>query len=358
MTEPSDAYRYTRYLYAHWRLIAGTCVIAMALALAFTLSRPARYAATCRVLVEPPMGGDVRGAFAVSSIYLESLKTYELFAASDSLFLRALDHFQLRQRYAGVPMESLKTGILKVKMLPYTRILEIQVTLHDPKIAHALALFLAQETVKMNRTINSEGDAELVQDLENQDKDARARMQSSESALTKMVAQEPIDGLQRELRAAGDLRSTLQRQLLSTEQDTSDAADAGAAARAAMLRKQLAQVEQDITAKEDLLAQRTAQRSRLDAERTASQEAYTAVENHLRQVRSDAGARGERLRIIDPGIIPERPTSPNVPLAVFAALLLGILAPVIYLTLSLSYHTQRSSVRRTTLRVAGTGSDE
>ena len=123
------------------------------------------------------------------------------------------------------------------------------------------------------------------------------------------------------------------------------------------LRKQLAQAEQDMTGKENLLALRMAERDRLDAERTASQAAYAAVETRLGQMRGDLGYRGEHLKIIDPGIVPERPSSPNTPLNVFAALLLGILAPIVYLTLELSYQTQRSSARRSALRVTGTGRD-
>src|ERR1017187_564961 len=113
-------------------------------------------------------------------------------------------------------------------------------------------------------------------------------------------------------------------------------------ARADTLRKQLAQVERDLIAKEELLARRMAERDRVDAERTASQEAYTTVETRLSQVRSDRGYRSERLKIIDPGIVPEQPSAPNIPLRVLAALLLGLVVPVIYLTLELSHRLRRA----------------
>ena len=60
--------------------------------------------------------------------------------------------------------------------------------------------------------------------------------------------------------------------------------------------------------------------------------------------------RGERLRIIDPGIVPERPSSPNIPLNVLAALFLGLVLPVIYLTLQMSYQEQRAGSRRSVLQ--------
>src|ERR1035441_2100086 len=118
------------------------------------------------------------------------------------------------------------------------------------------------------------------------------------------------------------------------------------------LRKQLAQVERDQTAKEELLARRMGERDRVDAERTATQEAFTTVETRLSQVRSDRGYRSERLKIIDPGIVPEQPSAPNIPLHVLAALLLGLVVPAIYLTLELSYRTQRSDASREAAPVA------
>src|SRR5450755_5072972 len=99
MPESVNTYRYLSFLGSRWRLIAASCAIAGALALAVSLMAPQQYTATCRILIEHPAGVDVRSALGVSNIYLESLKTYEHFAASDSLFLRALDQFQLRQRY-------------------------------------------------------------------------------------------------------------------------------------------------------------------------------------------------------------------------------------------------------------------
>jgi hypothetical protein len=56
------------------------------------------------------------------------------------------------------------------------------------------------------------------------------------------------------------------------------------------------------------------------------------------------------LKIIDPGIVPEKPSSPNVPLNVAAALLLGLVLPVLYLTLAMNYQEQRAESRRTVYR--------
>jgi len=357
MPESVDAYRYLSFLRSRWWFIAASCAIAVSLALSVSLALPKKYTATCRILIEPPAGADLR---AVSPMYFESLKTYEHFAASDSLFLRALDQFHLRQRSPDQPVESLK-GMLKVAMVRDTKILEIKVTLPDPKTAQALAQYLGEETVKLSRTVDQEGNRELTQEIEKQEADARARLDQSEAAWTRMLSQRPIGKLQEEIQNGSELEASLERQLMRAGEDAAEAQPGEAAAgraRAETLRKQLAQVKRDLTSQEELLAGRLAERDRLDAERTASQTAYNAIGSRLSQMRSDLAYRSERLKVIDPGIVPERPSSPNVPLNLFAALLLGIVAPVVYLTLELSYQAQRSNARRSTLRVTGTGTDE
>lgn len=359
-----NTYRYLSFLASRWRFIAASCAIAVSLALGVSLLRPKQYTATCRILIEPPAGTDIRSALGVSPIYLESLKTYEHFAGSDSLFLRALDRFQLRQRFPDRPVESLKSGILKVGMVRDTKILEIKVTLTDPKTAQALAQYLGEETVKLSLSVDQEADQDLSQAIEKQESEARAQLDKSEAAWTQTIAQRPVQGLQQDVQSGADLKSSLERQLLRAEADASESQTADAAAsraRADTLRKQLAQVERGLTATEELLARRMAERDRVDAQRTASQEAYTTVETRLSQVRADRGYRSERLKIIDPGIVPEQPSAPNIPLRLLAALLLGLVVPAVYLTLELSYRTQRAVGQASrpvqTLRAAGTRDD-
>ena len=70
------------------------------------------------------------------------------------------------------------------------------------------------------------------------------------------------------------------------------------------------------------------------------------MEARLRDARGESGFRGERLRILDPGIVPERPSSPNVPLNVAAALLAGLVLPILYLTLEMSFQSRRATLAR------------
>src|SRR5271157_2973213 len=95
MVESFDSFRYIGYLQSCWRQIAASAGIAVALAAGISLMMPARYTATARIVIQPPAGADVRSSTSVSPIYLESLKTYEQFASSDSLFQKAAQRFQL-----------------------------------------------------------------------------------------------------------------------------------------------------------------------------------------------------------------------------------------------------------------------
>ncbi len=96
---------------------------------------PNRYMSTARVRIEPPAGSDPRGAMAVSPIYLESIKLYELVAGGDRLFLDAIDHFKLPRTGS---VERLKRSVRKATGPRNTKVLEISATLHEPTQAREL----------------------------------------------------------------------------------------------------------------------------------------------------------------------------------------------------------------------------
>ena len=57
-----------------------------------------------------------------------------------------------------------------------------------------------------------------------------------------------------------------------------------------------------------------------------------AALTRLRDVQSVSGTRSERLRIIDPGIVPQRPSSPDIVLTVAVACLLAAIFSLLYVT--------------------------
>lgn len=333
-------------LRARWRSVAVACGVAAGLALGVSLILSNEYTAVSRIVIDPPAGSDSRISTAVSPIYLESLRSYESFASSDDLFLKAVERFGLRRDAA--PIDKLKKSMLKVEMPRNTRILEIRATLSDPKKAHELALYIAEETVKLNQAMTREGDRELSSEAEKLDAETHARLRSAEQAWSEASTQAPVDSLQAELDGDQELRSALQRDVAESEVllPESDA-------RVERYRRQLATLQNSITAKQKVLAQRTARLDRLTAERTAAQAATKAAEARLQEVRSALGSRGERLRVIDPGIVPERPSFPNIPLNVGIALFAAVVLSALWIALELSYSAQRAELNRRSIRVAG-----
>ena len=362
MADSFDAFRYVSYMRSRWRLIAASCAIAAALALAATLIQTREYTATARIVIEPPAGMDSRSAMAVSPIYLESLKTYENLATSDSLFSKAMERFDLRSVAGAGPIESLKKRVLKVEIVRNTRILEIGATLPEARKAQALARFVAESTVEMNRSMVTEGDRDLLQGIEREAREVRAQLQEADVRWAQLVVSEPVDDLRAALGEAAGLRSTIRQQILSVEQEIADCAERAkqatgselsqirkeaseAHARLDEMRKQIETLDHQYAEREKLLAVRLAHRDNLEAERKSDQAVLAATEARLREARGNAGYRGERLEIVDPGIVPERPSSPNLPLNLAAALLLGVVLPVLYLTLEMSYREQRAGQR-------------
>ena len=348
MTGSLDAFRYMSYVRLRWRLIAATCLIAVVLAGGFSLALPREYTATARIVIEPPAGADPRSAMAVSPIYLESLKTYEQFASSDSLFQRAAERFQLRALMGPRSIETLKKSVLKVGIVRNTRILEIEATLPHAAKAQALAQFLAEQTVAMNQSLVTQGGRDLLEGVEQQAREAKAQLDRTDKQWTQLLATDPVDDLQNAIFQAGEFRATLEERMANLSLDTTETGktpqeQANARARLQELRRQLETLNRDTAEKEKLLAGRTARKERLSAQRTADQTALAAIEQRVRETRNDLGYRGERLTIIDPGVIPERPSSPNTPLNLSVALLLGLLLSLVYLALEMNYRQQHAA---------------
>jgi uncharacterized protein involved in exopolysaccharide biosynthesis len=257
--------------------------------------------------------------------------------------------------------------VLKVQIVRNTRIMEIAATLPDPKKAQALAQFLAEATVELNRSSVAESDQDLVAGFAAQERDARARLTEAETEWTHAVANEPVDALQAVIEQAADGRAKLQERIQSVELEIADVGErlkqAPAAEQAELrreesnarvrldeMRKQVQEFDRQNTEREKLLATRQAHRDKFEADRKAAQTALAAAEGRLREARSESGYRGERLKIIDPGIVPQRPSSPNIPLNVVGALLAGLVLPILYLTLEMSFQEQRAASRRSALR--------
>jgi uncharacterized protein involved in exopolysaccharide biosynthesis len=268
MADSPDVTQYMAHVWSRWRFVAAACAIAFALSLGASLWTPAQYTATARILIEPPATGS---AMAVSPIYLEMLRSYEHFARSDNLFQRALEKFELRRERPGRSIESWKRAILHVETPRNTRILEIAVTLPDPRKAQAMAQFLAEETVRATRAVGDESELEAIAKME-------AQVKALDDELNRMGI--PAD-------------------------------------------------------------QRIVRRETPGLRRSGLEVAWDLVRQRLEEVRAASGARTERLRLVDRGIVPESPSSPKVRRNVFVAVVFAFAASLLYLTIRYAIDAQR-----------------
>jgi uncharacterized protein involved in exopolysaccharide biosynthesis len=105
-----------------------------------------------------------------------------------------------------------------------------------------------------------------------------------------------------------------------------------------------------------VLAQQTAREEDLQAVLTAARASYQSAVQRMADLRASRGSRSEWLRVVDPGIVPQRPSSPNVPLILIGAGAFALFGSLLYLTISFSFTRERRRYRPP-LRIATHGAD-
>lgn len=364
MHRVSRGLEFAGYLRSQWYAIVASCGVALLLTGVVSFLLPKRYTATASIVIEPPAGNDPRAATAVNSVYLESLITYERYASSDTLFLRALDGLHLRERYGGASIESLKSRILSVTKPLNTKIVEISATLEDPREAQAFAQYIAEQTVAMNKSLGEQSLGDATRESQRVYDDARTRFEVAERARDAFTKAQSVSTLAGEVRNAVALKASVEQDLVRTKAELADytaqrqvlpsAGDGEAqgqwtASEIAATRARLESLE----AQDRALAQETSEKGALLEKLGQRQE---ALDNEFKQTRADAEAtraklvdlqasapfRDERLEILDPGIVPQRTSSPNIPLNLAVAALLSLMGCVAYLLLRFSYARLRA----------------
>ena len=351
MYDAFDAFEYVDYLRKRWRVIAAACSAALLLSISISLLLPKHYTATASVVIEPPGSNDPRIGTAVSAVYLESLKSYESFASSDTLFARAAARFHLQDAAHPQAIESLKRRVLKVTKPRDTKILEISATLSDPKLAQNVAEFVANETVSTSHGESLAADDTYLDLAQKQLVEADARLQKDRTAWAALVASEPMGSLQGEIDASVELEGKLRQELVDAQANVAEYQQTTGAfareqlqasqARAALLDKRVQDLQREVEQKSATLARRSAARDALQAEIKVAQSSYDADTARLRDLRASQGSHAEQLRVIDPGIVPQRPSAPNLTLNAGAALLLALICSIIYVSISFAYRRRR-----------------
>ena len=353
--QPSfEVFDYAGYLLRRWRFLLACCAVAGSIAATISFFLPKRYTATATVLIDAPAGNDPRASTAVSPVYLESLKTYERLAESDTLFQSAIQKFDLRASEGPVAADRLKARVLKVTKPRDTKMLQIQVTLRDPVKARDVARFIAESTAEKNRSMAQETDDDMRREARENVESARRRVDQADRAMAEEARQPTPDSLQTELEASLELKSRIRRQMLDTETELASLGSGGEArrygpdpaelrARRDVLRKQFDGLTAESEQRSRQLGQRQASLARLEADRKSARAVYDAAAARLNDTMASTGSRGERLRVADPGTVPERSSSPNTVLNVLGALLIAMVAGLLYVSIEFAHGRHKAA---------------
>lgn len=365
MRNTSDGLEFAGYLWRRRALVAIACASALAVAGIASLLLPARYTATASILIEPPGGNDPRSATAVSTVYLESLKTYERMASSDTLFEHALDDLHIRERYPGVSTDTLKRRILEVSKPTGTTILDISATVSDAKSAQALAQYIAERTVALRGSLDQQADEELTKEPQRIFGAAKARREAAEKAKDEFTRATPVEALDKEVVLTGELKLEVGKELARTraelanylgQQQAPQPSEAGERQSGwtqfeiTATRTKIQDLEnQDrvlllaLKVKGNLLEDLRRKRDALDAELKSARADEDIENTKLSDVKSLSAARGVRLKILDPGIVPRRPSFPNPPLNLAVAFVLSLAASIGYVAIRFAYDRTRET---------------
>jgi capsular polysaccharide biosynthesis protein len=347
VTEGFDAVRFVLYLRAHWRTVAISCGIAVAVAAMASLVLPKRFTSTARILIRPPAGLDPRAAMSVSPVYIESLRTFEHLASGDALFLRSLEHVGMRPQETGQSVDALKRKVLRVSKPVNTRIIEISVTLEDPRKAQALARYIAEQTVLLSRSLDAEFASDVAKGAESVAASAGVRLAQARRASESAARSQPVEAVNAELTNAREMELRTGVALGSARAELAELLSqdpAGAMPRTLAIRARIA----DLKSQDRKLAAAIAtagarvefarqRREAADAELEAASKDFESSQAKMAEFQSASAIRAERLDVADPGIVPRRPVSPNMTLNVLLALLLSFIASVFFLAFRFGY---------------------
>ncbi len=366
MPEPTLGERF-RYVAARWRYLLT--VIGCAAALAFVVSElmPRRYTATATVIIDPPAASDPRASAALNPTYLASLSTFERFFTSDTLFQQAAGRFHLD--IADNDIETLRRRVLKVSMQRDTRILEVSATLPDPVVARSLVQFITEQSIAASHAGAIGADHEALETMNAELDRARTRFEKARTQWERVTRNDTPSSDEDSLEAAIGLQSEIRRLENEAGAETADwqarAQDgvpvdreyARTQARAAAARRdhyaaREAQIASEIAADDKLLATNSAALTTASAELDSSRKELESIQAHMRDLTAMAGTRTERMRIIDRGVAPRRPSSPNVLFSTIAAALLAACLGAAWLALRADEPRPRPAVIRNAQRLA------
>jgi uncharacterized protein involved in exopolysaccharide biosynthesis len=323
---------------AHWRFLIT--VIGGAAVLAFGVSEllPRRYTSTATVIIDPPATSDIRAAAVLNPAYLDSLRTFENFFTSNTLFQQAIQRFHLDADDSDI--ETLRRKVLKVKLQHETRILEVSATLSHPAAASALVHFITEQSIAASHEQAVAADLESMSNLTADLDHARGQLANARAEWVRAAADDMPESIQSAMESAISLEADVRGRENDAEADAGEwqvrardgqvenrawaqVQERAAAARRDDYARRRDQIAEEIARDRKLLAERSSGLTLASAELDTARKAFDTAQARVREFAAVAGMRSERMHIVDPGVVPRKPSFPNVPLNIVAAALLA-----------------------------------
>ncbi len=310
MRDEFTGVEFLAYVWRERRVPMIACVVAVALAAGVTYFIPKRYTATAKILIEPPAGNDPRSATAVSTVYLDSLKTYVDLVSTDTLFVGAIDKLGLHKQYEGALIEDLKHRFLTVSKPVNTTLIEVSATLSDPIEAQRLAQTIAEDAVALNVSIDRQSNEDLAREPDRVYHDAKARRERAEQAQAAFLKETSVLALDQQVTAGSGLRTQVNLDLAREKtslasykgQQTgalpddapaskswTDSQISSSGARIRDLETQQAQLEEFLDSKVPVIEKLKRQEEAIGAELRAARVEEESATTRLREIQSSAG---------------------------------------------------------------------
>ena len=219
----------------------------------------------------------------------------------------------------------------------------------------------------MNASLNRQSDEDLSKEPQRIFDASKARRAAAEREKDEFTRATPVEALDKEVLSAAELRSEVGKDLARAraelanylgQQQAPQPSGTGEpqtswtqyeimATRAKIqdLESQDRQLLQALNVKSTLLENLRRKRDSLDAELKSARADEEAENTKLSDVKSSSAARGVRLKVLDPGIVPQRPSFPNPPLNLAVAFALSTMASIGYLAIRFAYDRIRDTQR-------------
>ena len=352
---------------ARWRFLLTVIACAAAIACGVSEILPRRYTSTATIVIDPPATGDIRVSAAVNPAYLDSLRMFENFFTSDTLFLQAARRFHLDIRDRDI--DKVRERILHVSQQHETRILEVSVTLPDPVTASEMLRFITDQSIAGSHQQAVTADLDSMSALNAALDHARNELARARAAWESASANDTPESIQSAMESAISLQFDIRSKESEAEADAQEwavrAKDAqpadgawaqiqarATAARRDELARRREQVDAEIARDRKLLAERSSRLTLSSAELDEARKTFETVQARAQESAAMVGMRSERMRVIDPGIVPQTPSSPKVLLNTLAAVLLAACLGICWAAVRAGEARPKPAVVRASQRLA------